>query len=174
MFDAADKYRVEITNRGTESIVVEHVLTGEPTRVAGVPQPTRLEPGGVMTLIGYEPGTGLRVKPADRLGPVGMLDPVLMEQGKPGIIERATQDIASLGQRPEDFDVDLHSRKVFHRATGIWFYFREHASDAEWQSDDSVAFHDNPRYHGSRRQLAENAKRAAVAAGMTHRKEERP
>lgn len=173
MFDAAGKFVVTIANAGTEAIVVAPVLTGKPTRVLGCPTPTRLEPGESMQLIGYEPGTAMDIKPADRIGPVGILDPVPTEFGKPGIIERATQDLASFPQRPEDFDVDLHGRKAFHRATGICCCFNEQPNQQLWDADNSVAIHDNPCFHGDRQQLAQNAKRAAIAAGMTYRRPSR-
>ena len=174
MFEASDKFNVEIKNVGTEDIIVLPLIDkSDPLcRVQATPRGERLEPGQSMMLIGYEPGIWHRISPADRIGPVGMLSPVRTEFGKPGIIERATRDLASFGQAPEDFLVDLRERKVVHRHTGIWFTFYEHANQALWDADNSVAFHDKPEFHGDRRQLAENAKRAAVKAGMGYRREQ--
>lgn len=72
--------------------------------------------------------------------------------------------------RPEEFAVDLLSRRVIHKPSGIWFEFYEYLDDSDWQLSDSVIYHDNPEWEGDRRELAELAKRAGMEAGMKARR----
>jgi hypothetical protein len=70
----------------------------------------------------------------------------------------------------DDFDVDLYNRRVVHKPSGMWFTFYEYADEENWKTSDSVIYHNNPKWPGSRMELAAAAKAAAIQNGMRARK----
>lgn len=68
---------------------------------------------------------------------------------------------------PEQFDVDLAERTVFHKPSKIWLRFYVYTTEEGWQKSDSVTLRDNPEWTGDRMALAAAAKRVAIKRGMT-------
>jgi hypothetical protein len=100
MFDASDKFNVEIKNRGTEPIIIRAqeaagAREARIRRVCGKPAPEIVQPGQSIMLIGYEPGVSHKIEPGLRSPdhPMGMLDAVPVEFGKPGVVEHVQQGL---------------------------------------------------------------------------------
>ncbi len=95
MFDASEKFNVEIKNVGTEPVRVRATIdrSDKACRVLGVPGPDVLAPGETMMLIAYEPGILYKIEPVLRSAdhPLGMFNPVPVEFGEPGVIERVVK-----------------------------------------------------------------------------------
>lgn len=73
-----------------------------------------------------------------------------------------------------DFVVDLDQRTVLHKPSGVWISFYEYQNEKDWKASDSVTLRDSPKFAGDLRALARDAKRAAIAAGMTARRPKQP
>ena len=69
-----------------------------------------------------------------------------------------------------DFTVDLAARAVRHAKSGVVVWFYEYENPREWLKADSVNIRNPHLFDGDINDLAAAAKRAALAAGMTHRK----
>jgi hypothetical protein len=68
-----------------------------------------------------------------------------------------------------DFSVDLEQREV-HHASGVIVQFYEYPTREAWLAADSVQMRNPDLFDGDSNKLAAGAKRAALAAGMNHRK----
>ncbi|MGO8847536.1 MAG: hypothetical protein ACLQFI_19815 [Methylocella sp.] len=68
-----------------------------------------------------------------------------------------------------DFTVDLAKREVRH-VSGVIVQFCEYPTREAWLATDSVEIRNRDLFDGDTAELAEGAKHAAVAAGMTHQK----
>jgi hypothetical protein len=69
----------------------------------------------------------------------------------------------------DDFTVDLAERAVRHKS-GVVVRFYEYETPEVWLIADSVIIDNPDLFDGNIDQLAVGAKRAALAAGMEHRK----
>lgn len=69
-----------------------------------------------------------------------------------------------------DFTVDLAERAVRHTKSGVVVWFYEYENSGNWLEADSVNIGNPDLFDGDINDLAAAAKRAALEAGMTHRK----
>jgi len=69
-----------------------------------------------------------------------------------------------------DFTVDLAERAVRHTRSGVVVWFYEYENPGDLLEADSVNIRNPDLFDGNINDLAAAAKRAALAAGMTHRK----
>lgn len=71
---------------------------------------------------------------------------------------------------PNDFEVNLDSRRAKHAPSGISFTFYEYRTEDDWRDAGPSHLMDNPAWPGDRKALALAAKSAALAAGMAARR----
>jgi hypothetical protein len=69
-----------------------------------------------------------------------------------------------------DFTVDSAERSVRHTKSGVVVWFYEYENPEDWLKADSLSIGNPDLCDGDINDLAAGAKRAALAAGMTHRK----